>query len=90
MMRIIQSTSFFLLFFLPTVVHAYGSFPNAADLEFSYTTDTIGNIEECQLTKEWNPEAPFDAAHCIVTYPIFSTGIVSKGYDLKYIDITVF
>ncbi|XP_071804836.1 uncharacterized protein [Asterias amurensis] len=60
------------------MVHAYGSFPNAADLEFSYRTDTIGNIEECQLTKEWNPEAPFEAAHCVVTYPIFSTGIYVK------------
>ena len=60
------------------MVHSYGDYPSLENLEFLYTTSSLGNMEECQLTKEWNPDAPFEASYCTVIYPLFATGMVSN------------
>ncbi|XP_033640142.1 O-acyltransferase like protein-like [Asterias rubens] len=57
------------------MVHSYGDYPSLENLEFLYTTSSLGNMEECQLTKEWNPDAPFEASYCTVIYPLFATGM---------------
>ena len=49
-------------------------FSNGDFLDFealtTYNTHSIGNVEQCQAVKEWNPDAPYDTHLCSLSYPL--------------------
>ncbi len=52
-----------------SVLHSVGGRNALSNLEFNLVTTSLGNFEECELVREYNPDAPFDTMYCSVIYP---------------------
>ncbi|XP_022104486.1 nose resistant to fluoxetine protein 6-like isoform X2 [Acanthaster planci] len=49
-----------------------GDFLNL-DVLTTYNTHSIGNVEQCQVVKDWNPDAPFETQYCTLSYLALAT-----------------